>query len=53
MVEDLNVNFFDYENNELAKKKFQYDFTKCILASHREENQANETNNSCNRPHHN
>ena len=32
MVGDLNINSFDYDNNELVKKNFQSDFSKWIFA---------------------
>ena len=49
MVGDLDINSFDYDNNDnaLVKHFFQSDFSKQIFASYIESYQRNESNN-CN-----
>ena len=48
MVGNLNINSFDFDNNELVKKNFQSDFSKWIFTSYTEVYQSNENNRNCN-----
>ena len=47
-VVDLNINFFDYDNNELVKKSFQSGFSKWIFVSCTESYETKENSNNWN-----